>query len=75
MIDTTGFEADSSGLALNVPAGPRTHMVDRLTLTEDRTRLRYEVTVENFATIGCAAPSLHSRRFAGHPNPRVRVPP
>jgi Family of unknown function (DUF6152) len=47
VIDTIGFEADSSGLGLNVPAGPRKHMVERLTLTEDRTRLRYEVTVED----------------------------
>ena len=47
VIDTIGFEPDSSGLALNVPAGARKHMVERLTLTEDRTRLRYEVTVED----------------------------
>jgi hypothetical protein len=47
VIDTIAFTADSSGLALNVPAGPRKHMVERLTLTEDRTRLRYEVTVED----------------------------
>jgi hypothetical protein len=47
VIDTIGFEADSSGLGLNVPAGSRKHMVERLTLTEDRTRLRYEVTVED----------------------------
>jgi hypothetical protein len=47
VIDTIGFGPDSSGLALNVPAGPRKHMVERLTLTADRTRLRYEVTVED----------------------------
>jgi hypothetical protein len=47
VIDTIGFEADSSGLGLNVPAGPRKHLVERLTLTQDRTRLRYEVTVED----------------------------
>jgi hypothetical protein len=47
VIDTIGFPADSSGLGLNVPAGPRKHLVERLTLTEDRTRLRYEVTVED----------------------------
>jgi hypothetical protein len=47
VIDTIGFPPDSSGLALNVPAGPRKHMVERLTLSEDRTRLRYEVTVED----------------------------
>jgi hypothetical protein len=47
VIDTIAFPPDSSGLGLNVPAGPRKHMVERLTLTEDRTRLRYEVTVED----------------------------
>ena len=34
VIDTIGFGADSSGLGLNVPAGPRKHMVERLTLTK-----------------------------------------
>jgi hypothetical protein len=47
VIDTIGFDADSSGLGLNVPASARKHLVERLTLTEDRTRLRYEVTVED----------------------------
>jgi hypothetical protein len=47
VIDTIGFKPDSSGLALNVPAGARKHLVERLTLTEDRTRLRYEVAVED----------------------------
>nr|AQQ75295.1 hypothetical protein [uncultured bacterium] len=47
VIDTIGFEADSSGLGLNMPAGPRKHLVERLTLSDDRTRLRYEVTVED----------------------------
>jgi hypothetical protein len=47
VIDTIGFMADSSGLGLNVPAGPRKHMVERLTLSDDKTRLRYEVTVED----------------------------
>src|SRR5262245_6793228 len=47
VIDTIGFEADSSGLGLNVPAGPRKHLIERLTLTDDKTRLRYEVTVED----------------------------
>jgi hypothetical protein len=47
VIDTIAFKPDSSGLALNVPAGARKHLVERLTLTEDRTRLRYEVAVED----------------------------
>ena len=33
--------------ALNVPSSPGKHTVERLTLTEDRLRLRYEITVED----------------------------
>jgi hypothetical protein len=47
VIDTIGFEPNISGLGLSVPSGPGKHTVERLTLTEDRTRLRYEVTVED----------------------------
>jgi hypothetical protein len=47
VIDTIGFEPHGSGIALNVPASPGKHTVERLTLTADRTRLRYEVTVED----------------------------
>ena len=47
VIDTVAFEPDSSGIAGNVPSSPGKHTVERLTLTEDRTRLRYEVTVED----------------------------
>ena len=47
VIDTIGFEPNPSGIGMNVPSGPRKHTVERLTLTEDRTRLRYEVTVED----------------------------
>jgi hypothetical protein len=47
VIDTTGFEPDPSGLGMNVPSSARKHIVERLTLTEARTRLRYEITVED----------------------------
>ncbi|HEY7443007.1 MAG TPA: DUF6152 family protein [Vicinamibacterales bacterium] len=47
VIDTIGFEPDPSGLGANVPSSPRKHTVERLTLTENRTRLRYEITVED----------------------------
>ena len=47
VIDTIGFEPDPSGLGMNVPSSPRKHTVERLTLTEARTRLRYEITVED----------------------------
>jgi len=47
VIDTIGFEPNISGLGLSVPSSPGKHTVERLSLTEDRTRLRYEVTVED----------------------------
>jgi hypothetical protein len=47
VIDTIAFEPDPSGIALNVPASAGKTTVERLTLTEDRTRIRYEVTVED----------------------------
>jgi hypothetical protein len=47
VIDTIGFEPNPSGLGLSVPSSAGKRTVERLTLTEDRTRLRYEVTVED----------------------------
>ena len=47
VIDTIAFEPNPSGIALNVPASPGKHTVERLTLAEDRVRLRYEVTGED----------------------------
>ena len=47
VIDTIAFEPDPSGVAGNVPSSPGKHTVERLTMTEDRTRLRYEVTVDD----------------------------
>jgi len=47
VIDTVAFEPNPSGLGANVPSSAGKHTVERLTLTEDRTRLRYEVTVED----------------------------
>ncbi|MBN1240060.1 MAG: hypothetical protein JXB36_16270 [Gammaproteobacteria bacterium] len=47
VIDTIAFEPNPSGIAANVPSSPRKHTVERLTLTNDRTRLRYEITVDD----------------------------
>jgi hypothetical protein len=47
VIDTVAFEPNPSGLGGNVPSSPGKHAVERLTLTEDRLRLRYETTVED----------------------------
>lgn len=47
VIDTVAFKPDPSGLGGNVPSSAQKHTVERLTLTEERTRLRYEITVED----------------------------
>lgn len=47
VIDTIGYEPNSSGLGGSVPSSPGKHTVERLALTEERTRLRYEITVED----------------------------
>lgn len=47
VIDTIGFEPHLSGVSLNVPASAGKHVVERLSLSEDHLRLRYEVTIED----------------------------
>jgi hypothetical protein len=47
VIDTIGYEPNPSRNGANVPSGPGKHTVERLTLTPERTRLRYEFTVED----------------------------
>jgi hypothetical protein len=47
VIDTIAFEPNPSGVGANVPSSAGKHTVERLTLTQDRTRLRYEITVED----------------------------
>jgi len=47
VIDTVGYEPNASGNGANVPSSAEKHTVERLTLTADRLRLRYEITVED----------------------------
>jgi len=47
VIDTIAFEPNPSGLFVNIPSSARKHTVERLTLTDDHLRLRYETTVED----------------------------
>ena len=47
MIDTIAFEPNPSGIFINIPSSARKRTIERLTLTEDRLRLRYETTVED----------------------------
>jgi hypothetical protein len=55
VIDTVAFEPNPSGLGLNVPSSPGKHTVERLTLSDDRLRLRYEATVEDPVYLTAAA--------------------
>ena len=47
VIDTIGYEPNPSGLALSVPSSAGKRTVERLTLTDNRLRLRYQITVED----------------------------
>jgi hypothetical protein len=47
VIDTIAFEPDPSGLGANVPSSAGKHEVERLTLSDDHLRLRYQTTVED----------------------------
>jgi hypothetical protein len=45
VIDTIGYAANDAGLFSGIPGGVRKQTIERLTLTEDRKQLRYEVTM------------------------------
>jgi len=47
VIDSVGYEPNASGLAGNVPSSAGKHTVEKLTLTDERTRLRYEISIED----------------------------
>jgi hypothetical protein len=47
VIDTIAYEPNMAGLGSSVPSTAGKHTVERLTLTEDRIRLRYELTIED----------------------------
>jgi len=66
VIDTIGFEPNPSGLALNVPSSAGKHTIERLTLTADRTRLRYEITVED--PVYLTAPATLAQQWDHRPD-------
>jgi len=47
VIDSRGFTPHEEGAGFGVPSGPNKHLVERLSLTADRTHLVYEFTVED----------------------------
>ncbi len=66
VIDTIGFEPNLSGVALNIPSSAGKHTVERLTLTEDKLRLRYEVTVED--PLYLSAPATLAQQWDHRPD-------
>jgi hypothetical protein len=66
VIDTIAFAPDGSGIALNVPSSPGKHTVERLTLTAERTRLRYEISVED--PVYLSAPATLAQQWDHRPD-------
>jgi hypothetical protein len=66
VIDTIGFEPNPSGLGLNVPSSAGKHTIERLTLAEGRTRLRYEVIVEDPAYL--TEPAMLTQQWDHRPD-------
>jgi hypothetical protein len=47
VIDTVAFTPHELGIGFGIPSGAGKHLVERLTLTDDRLQLRYELTLED----------------------------
>jgi hypothetical protein len=66
VIDTIAFEPNPSGNGLNVPSSASKHIVERLTLAPDHTRLRYEATVED--PVYLSAPATLTQQWDHRPD-------
>jgi hypothetical protein len=66
VIDTIAFQPDLSGVARNVPSSSGKHLVERLSLTPDRTRLRYEVTLTD--PVYLSAPAVLTQQWDHRPD-------
>ena len=51
VIDTIAFAPHPVGVWIRVPSGPDKHLVEKLSLTEDRRHLNYDVTIEDPASL------------------------
>ncbi len=51
VIDTAGFTRHDEGFGFGVPSSERKHLVERLTLASDGSRLRYETIIEDDETL------------------------
>ena len=66
IIDTVAFEPYSAGITIGVASSPRKHLVERLTLAQDRRHIRYEVTLEDPASL--TGPASYTMQWAYRPD-------
>jgi hypothetical protein len=66
VIDTVAFEPYSAGITIGVASGPRKHLVERLTPAQDGRHIRYEVTLEDPASL--TAPASYTMQWAYRPD-------
>ena len=66
IIDSVAFAPHPVGVLFGVPSGPNKHLIERLTLTEDRRHLKYDVTLEDPAAL--TAPATTSVQWDYRPD-------
>lgn len=66
VIDTVGFTAHELGIGFGVPGSAAKHMIERLTLTDNRLQLRYELTLEDAEYL--AAPATYTALWDHRPD-------
>lgn len=64
--DTTQFAEHKQGNSMNVPSGPRKHVVERFTLSDDHEHLKYDVVLEDPDYL--AAPVAYSAEWDYRPD-------
>ncbi len=66
VVDTVQFVPHKQGNAMNLPSGPRKHVVERFSLGDDRKHLRYESVLEDPDYL--AAPVTYSAEWDYRPD-------
>jgi hypothetical protein len=66
VVDTVAFEPHAVGVMIGVASGPQKHLVERFTLAQDRRHLRYDVTIEDPASL--TAPASFSVQWEYRPD-------
>jgi hypothetical protein len=72
VIDTIAYQPSPSGGGLGVPSSPAKHTVERLTLTDDRLRIRYEFFMED--PMYLAAPGTLTQQWDHRPDLELSPP-